>query len=1092
MIVRVLAAAFAVALPAAAVADETCGPWATVQASTAIATLTGIAAGDDRLVAVGRNGLAATSGDGWSWRLRPTGTSFELEDVIFHDGLFVAVGGEGRSGYPAHVVGPPAILVSPDGIVWREASQTHGVADAGALHAVAWGDGRFVAVGDDGVVMSSPNGETWDGATVAPLPPGSTGADLQDVVWAGDRWVAVGSRPLEGWITTSADGVTWSTALELFDVGFSAVAAGGGRVIAIDRQGGGVASRPDGSWEAFENQGLSQAGDLVWNGSRFVAVGWYSDPDAPPIVVVGTSSDGATWSWNADFAAGLPDAMAGLNGQLVVVGAGSTLGLSRDGLSWEWRTRGSAERMVAAAEGSGGLLAFEQGVRLWPGGWGPYENWARFADSADGLSFDWTDLGLYSFAGGVARHGATDVAVGYPKVLVRQAGGPWTAVESAAADHRNLYAVAWGDPGFVAVGPRSTLIHSPDGREWTRADLVVDSGFDDVVWTGERYVAVGAPIRYLYDTAVAVSTDGVAWELIPEAFEDRLLALTFTGDHVVGVGLDGAIATSPDGLTWTPQQSGTEQYLGDVVWTGRELLAVGGGGTVLTSPDGHTWQSESTGHGSFLDRAAALGDREIVSGTGLIQVRDCPPDLAAATERLLIPAVADLPGLLGSRWRSHTLLHNPNPQAVMAWVSLLPWEGVVVSAGPVPVVVPPGETLDLDGELARLLGLEPGAGALEVASDAPLVAVSRTFARDGAGTSGQGVPALPLDRVVVGSDPVVLPLLAGGSRFRTNLGLVNLAEDPLEVAVEVRSDQGTTLSARTLAVPPHRSLQINDLLGGSAGADHAWATVAALTSGARYAAYASVVDNATADPTLVLATPVSDVPLVVPAAAHSDGLHGTRWRSDLQVVNPGTLPARVRLELLAEGQDNTEPAAVERTLAGGSALTVEDALASLFGASGRAALRVVPLDGSVAASSRTFTVGDVGTLGQGVPAVEVGNLAGLGGPQRLVGLHWSPDPDEGFRTNLGLLNLDPDPLLLHVDLIRSDGTLLGGFDQLLPPFGFLQRDGVLGPFVELAVADGHAVITSPDPGAVFLVYASVVDNRSRDPVFQLGVVARCP
>ena len=395
-------------------------------------------------------------------------------------------------------------------------------------------------------------------------------------------------------------------------------------MVALDRQGGGVASRPDGSWETFEDHWLWYAGDLIWTGSGFVAVGCFVNPDAPPYVVVGTSSDGSSWSWEGDFGAGFPYAMALFNGQMVVVGSGSTLGLSRDGLTWKWRTEGSVVRIVANAATPDGLLAFEAGVLLWPGNY-PGGMPARFGTSPDGLNFVWVDLGLDNYVGGVAWHGATDVAVGFPRVLLREDSGPWVPLESPAAEFRLLNAVTWGDPGFVAVGSGSTLIHSPDGWEWTRADLVVDSGFDDVVWTGERYVAVGPSIRYLYYPAVAVSTDGVVWELIPEPFVQRQLALAATDDLVVGVGVDGAISTSLDGgLTWSSEESGTDETLLDVAWTGRELLAVGGGGTVLTSADGHTWQAETTGYGSYLYRAAALGDREVVSGAGLIQVRRLP------------------------------------------------------------------------------------------------------------------------------------------------------------------------------------------------------------------------------------------------------------------------------------------------------------------------------------------------------------------------------------------------------------------------------------------------------------------------------------
>ena len=69
------------------------------------------------------------------------------------------------------------------------------------LAGIVYGAGRFVAVGDGGVVLVSSDGETW---FVRPV---GTKQDLSDVAWSGSRFVAVGAS---GTILSSGDGLTWT------------------------------------------------------------------------------------------------------------------------------------------------------------------------------------------------------------------------------------------------------------------------------------------------------------------------------------------------------------------------------------------------------------------------------------------------------------------------------------------------------------------------------------------------------------------------------------------------------------------------------------------------------------------------------------------------------------------------------------------------------------------------------------------------------------------------------------------------------------------------------------------------------------------
>ena len=79
-------------------------------------------------------------GAGTTWTQRTSGTGNELEGVAYGNGRFVAVGNGGT------------ILTSPDGVNWtRRTSGTRSW-----LGGVTYGNGTFVAVGEEGIILTSP------------------------------------------------------------------------------------------------------------------------------------------------------------------------------------------------------------------------------------------------------------------------------------------------------------------------------------------------------------------------------------------------------------------------------------------------------------------------------------------------------------------------------------------------------------------------------------------------------------------------------------------------------------------------------------------------------------------------------------------------------------------------------------------------------------------------------------------------------------------------------------------------------------------------------------------------------------------------
>jgi hypothetical protein len=84
-------------------------------------------------------GGGSGSGAGTTWTRRISQGN-HLRGVAYGDGLFVAVGNDGT------------ILTSPDGVNWTV--QTSGTDHS--LHGVTYGNGLFVAVGDNGTILTSP------------------------------------------------------------------------------------------------------------------------------------------------------------------------------------------------------------------------------------------------------------------------------------------------------------------------------------------------------------------------------------------------------------------------------------------------------------------------------------------------------------------------------------------------------------------------------------------------------------------------------------------------------------------------------------------------------------------------------------------------------------------------------------------------------------------------------------------------------------------------------------------------------------------------------------------------------------------------
>ena len=371
-----------------------------------------------------------------------------------------------------------------------------------------------------------------DGAAMPPLIAGwhmarislKGNSTLNDVVWSGSQFVAVGSGESDPTtmaitgkapILTSPDGVTWS------------------------QQESGVV----GSLES-----------IIWNGNLFVATGKQEHSSTNPVIL--TSPDGIKWRQQNTEVIGQKSRIIKIiwsGSQFVAITAGSfkhpaSIFASPDGNEWtqRWQASGSEElndiiwdggQFVAIGDDHG----FKKQSRPSP-----------ILTSPDGIS--WTLQGS-----------GTDVPL---KHLV------WNG--------RQLLAIGFKWDYYTNNLTAATALTSPDGKRWQPLAVSgIVTSLSAVTWNGSRYVAVGR------NGTIISSADGATWEHHALDRTEDIHAVIATGPQLVAVGSgaydsqalgavgNAPILTSPDGIRWISRNSGFIGSLRKVARNKTLFVAVG-------------------------------------------------------------------------------------------------------------------------------------------------------------------------------------------------------------------------------------------------------------------------------------------------------------------------------------------------------------------------------------------------------------------------------------------------------------------------------------------------------------------------------------
>ncbi len=483
-----------------------------------------------------------------------------------------------------------------------------------------------------------------------------------------------------------------------------------------------------------------------------------------------------------------------------------------------------------------------------------------------------------------------------------------------------------------------------------------------------------------------------------------------------------------------------------------------------------------------LDAGATIrlmvGTTEDIEVGDLRITTDCPscrppPDHSS----LLVAAAARTAGSQGSFWTSSLQLVNTGDAPATTSVELLP--GPASPAATASYELAPGAALALEDAVGDLLGGR-GSGALRLTSDQAMAATTRTATAGDGGSYGQGIPAAD-DRVVASHGAAVrLFGFPGDPAFRTNLGLVNPGTDEVSLILRFYDFETTRLAEDHRTLAGGSWIQLNRVFEGLGIADETAMVIIRQTSDrGSFSGYASVVDERTGDPTYLGPTGVGRVgdPLWIPAVAHTTGVGGADWRTDLTIFNPGTGDLITKVELL--GQDGVL-ASTTVHVPDGWVRNFPDVVAETLRFDGAGALRITPTLGLVMAASRTYATTPGGSYGQGIPGVAESEVLTEGELGFLPGLR----QDDRFRTNIGFANTGAGPIEIVVTAHALDGDDLGSSSHLITGSSWIQVNQ------PLPQGTAYATVTSATPAAAYLAYASVVDRRTDDPTFIAAVRAR--
>lgn len=429
---------------------------------------------------------------------------------------------------------------------------------AGEIYEVEYVNGKFIAVGYDGVIKSSEDGVTWVGGIT------KYHSNLHGTAWGNGHYIAVGDF---GMILESPDAISWSKYSGL-GTHFRDAAFGKDKFVIISSYGQIYYSADGKQWKQAVSPVTSNLESIIWDGRQFVCAGDNG--------IVLNSQDGLSWNiMQTGFKAKLRS-IAYSGTMYVAVGDNGFTAASVDLKNWVISDAQTNQRFYNVAYGNGIFVA--------AGGDGDFRKGTIYY-SRDGISWNCvgSDLhhGYYGIAWGRDKFIAIGGNWGDMSIISSTDGVMWK--EEFGGYNLHLNGIAKSSQMLVAVGEKGLILYSADGKQWSKADSPVNKTLESIVFGDGKFIAFARG-------EVIASSDGINWVSVAKGNEDTFIRAVWTGSKFAAAGIFGTILVSDDGVNWSSTKIGSySTYIQGLAFGNGTFVILDRMGSIYTSNDGLKW-----------------------------------------------------------------------------------------------------------------------------------------------------------------------------------------------------------------------------------------------------------------------------------------------------------------------------------------------------------------------------------------------------------------------------------------------------------------------------------------------------------------------
>jgi hypothetical protein len=445
--------------------------------------------------------------------------NYDINTITHGNNTFVIGGSKG------------IILSSPNTDTWTQRT----LETTNSINDIIYANNSFVAVGDNGTLLTSSNANTWISRT------SGTSVDINALLYANNTYVYVGDN---GAIATSSNAISWlSTNIEkqltLTYVGGKTFANAGSTLtntISLTDLTGGLTSAPE-------------AGDVV-----FIAVAAATDNRVPTFSVFGVS--GYT--------------------QIASLAANDT----EDTYLWVgYKVMGSTPDIEVTIPASGATTdAQTVAIQVWRN---------VHPDIFDVTRTVFTQTGT----GRVNPPSITTVSSN-TVLLVVGAGAHTLSTQTYTASYLDNFLTIVSNStndstiGFGSIARPIAGTYDPevwtfpnDDDNYTAASVTIAikprfENLNDIIYADNTFVVVG-------DTGTLLtSPNAIVWTEQTSGTSNNINTLVYNGDLILYAGNSGTLRSSKNFTNWTLRNSGTTQNINSSLYNNSSFILVGNSGTI--------------------------------------------------------------------------------------------------------------------------------------------------------------------------------------------------------------------------------------------------------------------------------------------------------------------------------------------------------------------------------------------------------------------------------------------------------------------------------------------------------------------------------